>query len=786
MKPTDPLVLSEGVMLFPVLELDPAMRASLGAEEGDYGLTKPSSRRTTRIIDSAAANLLEEFRTPSSIPDAIARFGRKSGLAPGKVLELSFEFLSKMVRDEFLIQVEDRARQMGPVETAGGWRVLEPLRLLDDTEVYLVSSPLKERGVLKRVRPDAERWIRLALANEARILRLLDGTIAPLLLEDGTGADTPYIVVEWRRGLPAQSAASQLRRPWLPNAKARLAKICTRILDAYVKLHDSGVMQGDVQPSNVLVDLDTDTVSIIDFGLAADANTPALPTALRGGVQAFYSPETARALLAGESLPPPTGASEQYAIAAMLYKLFTGHSYVEQRLEPTAWYEAVCASPPRPFARVGVPPWPSLEAALARGLAKDPGQRFASMADFRDRFAAAVATESDSLAPKTSRAWRPPGVFDIVVTRLTDPDDVRSRPLSRPSANLNYGASGIAYFLYRASGILERPDLFAAADLWIERARREALLPADAFFDEARGLNEDTVGRSAVYHSAVGMHCVDALIASSANQPQRLREAIGRFIAAAEMPERRADLATGYAGHLIGCAALLESLAALHHDEERERVIALGQRRCSELLGAWGPVDRALPGTGESFFGIAHGWAGASYAMLRFANAVGEAVSDKVTETLRELAQAATVLGGAASWPMGSREDVWTGWCHGSAGYALLWSQAHRSIGNDEFLELATLAGEHVWASTLPETGQLCCGAAGQVYAFLALHRLTGKSLYMDRARQRLEHATGFIGAHGMSPDSLYKGDLGIALLECEIGDPFLAAMPMFESERWP
>ena len=36
-----------------------------------------------------------------------------------------------------------------------------------------------------------------------------------------------------------------------------------------------------------------------------------------------------------------------------------------------------------------------------------------------------------------------------------------------------------------------------------------------------------------------------------------------------------------------------------------------------------------------------------------------------------------------------------------------------------------------------------------------------------------------------MSPDSLYKGDLGVALLETELAEPFLASMPMFEPERW-
>ena len=111
----------------------------------------------------------------------------------------------------------------------------------------------------------------------------------------------------------------------------------------------------------------------------------------------------------------------------------------------------------------------------------------------------------------------------------------------------------------------------------------------------------DTVGQAALYHSAVGMHCVDALIACSANQPLRLSDAIADLVVAASVPERRADLVTGHAGRLIACATVLEALAALGYDEERERLLALGQRRRGELLGVWGPVDRALPGASEPF-----------------------------------------------------------------------------------------------------------------------------------------------------------------------------------------
>jgi serine/threonine-protein kinase len=786
MDPSELLVLAEAVVVFPISEIDPVKRASIDASDGDYGLTKNDSRRTTRLIDRTAAELLEEFRKPTSVPDAIVRFSRKFDADPSAVMVDSFEFLDGMVRDGFLMLASATAdSRFGPLETTGGWRMLEPLRLLDDTEVLLVLSAQEQRGVLKRVAPDADAWVRAALANEARVLGALQGNGAPLLLEDGHAARVPYIVVEWRSGLPSPAASMQLRRPWLPESRQRLAAICVRILDAYALLHERGIIHGDVHPGNVLIDLDTDAVSLIDFGLAVDTQGKSAHVPPRGGIEAFHPPERARALLDGKSPPEPTAGSEQYAVAALLYRLLAGQDYIEQLLDRKVWHEAICTQPPRPFMRLGLPPWPALEAVLARALAKDPADRYPSVAAFRDAFAAAGATGAGE-ASSTQGAWQAPCVFDNAIARLADPADATDRPLQRPTANINHGATGIAYFLLRASGMLNRPDLFAAADLWIERAKRDAAIPDDAFYDESRGLNVNTVGRTALYHSALGMHCVDALIACSAEQPDRLATAIDAFIAAATIPEDRADVTTGYAGHLIACATLLDAMAAANQFEERERLIALGQRRKADLLAVWGPLDKVLPGAREPYYGIAHGWAGAAYAMLRHADATGEPVPEAVVETLRELAAVARRTRDGAHWPMGVRnEEVWTSWCHGTAGYALLWSLAQRILPDGDFAELAILAGEHAWNTRAPDTGHLCCGAAGQGYAFLALHRLTGDGKYVDRARQRLEHGVGFVGTRGMTTDSLYKGDLGLALLECELAEPSMAAMPMFEGERW-
>jgi hypothetical protein len=49
-----------------------------------------------------------------------------------------------------------------------------------------------------------------------------------------------------------------------------------------------------------------------------------------------------------------------------------------------------------------------------------------------------------------------------------------------------------------------------------------------------------------------------------------------------------------------------------------------------------------------------------------------------------------------------------------------------------------------------------------------------------------LDRSMTYMGSPGMRRDSLYKGDVGVALLEADLAEPFLSAMPLFESEGWP
>lgn len=790
MNPSDQLIVPEEVILFPVAELAPSVRAAIGCDPDDYALTRKRSRRTTRVVDRAAADLIEEFRRPCSVIDAIRSFTLREGLRAEEVAEACVPLLNEMISDGFIVAVgtEQAADgdQLRAGDAFGGWEVVEPVQLVEDTEVYRVQSSGGVEGALKRVFADAEPWVVSALRNELRVLGRLSGPTSPSLLEDGSAAEDPYIVISWCEGTPVASAAARIRRPWSDEARAGVAELCIAVLDAYVDLHRQGVIHGDVHPRNLLFDGERRRVHVIDYGLARLAGDEPETGKPAGGVPPFFTPEYAAATLAHAPPPQPTAASEQYSLAALLYSLITGEQYLQQVLEGRRWLEAVCARPPREFSRLAIPPSSAIESALGRALSKDPDRRFASMAEFRARFADAVDADRRRRpsGPGAARSWTAPGLFPALASRLDLAGGGESL-LSRPTATVNYGSAGIAYLLYRAACVQERADLLALADVWIERAKRAlGESPADACFDPGMGLTADTVGTTALYHSAAGVHCVDALVACAIGDRDRAEAAFERFAGVAGGSEPRDDLTTGRAGHLLGCASLVEAARAAGFAEGP--LLDLGRRRRAELTAAWRSCADVVSGAGEAYLGIAHGWAGVAFALLRFRAVSLEPVAPETAAILAELERLARGHGGRAWWPRGPEdEEVWPGWCHGSAGHAMLWAQAHRVLADDRSLELARMAAEHAWSEPAAN-GQLCCGSAGQAYASLCLHRLTGDGIYVDRARKLLDRSMMFIGSAGMTPNSLYKGDVGVALLEAELAEPFLSAMPLFESEGWP
>ena len=152
---------------------------------------------------------------------------------------------------------------------------------------------------------------------------------------------------------------------------------------------------------------------------------------------------------------------------------------------------------------------------------------------------------------------------------------------------------------------------------------------------------------------------------------------------------------------------------------------------------------------------------------------------------LDELAELALPYdGGSWCWTMhNNSSSLMPGWCHGTAGYTMLFALAHEVLRVPRYAEVAERAAASAW-DIETSNGSLCCGNAGNGYAFLAAYRLTAARLWLDRARVAARRAARDRSTL-MFRDSLYKGALGVALLASELDRPALAAMPLFEPVRF-
>ena len=122
------------------------------------------------------------------------------------------------------------------------------------------------------------------------------------------------------------------------------------------------------------------------------------------------------------------------------------------------------------------------------------------------------------------------------------------------------------------------------------------------------------------------------------------------------------------------------------------------------------------------------------------------------------------------------------GWCNGSAGHLYLWTQAAEVLEEPRWRDLAERTAWNTWES--PDTvASLCCGLAGRSYALLHFWRKGGGPEWLARARVLANRAARSAAHSDETPDSLYKGAMGVAALAADLGRPEEAAMPLFEEE---
>ncbi len=263
-------------------------------------------------------------------------------------------------------------------------------------EIYLAEEiSLGRQVAIKVIRPevikypnseDARKMIQLFRREASAIAKLNHPDILPLFrfgeaTIDGTALMfmvMPYCeeksLTDWmykhnRTTLTAQEAEPLVRQA----------------AEALQYAHEQGIIHLDVKLSNFLVRYATDdvqrlNVQLADFGVAKFTATSGASQTVRGSLEAM-APEQWEG--------SPVYATDQYALAVMVYKLLTGRNpFVGTGFEQL-WLQHRTVQP-QPPSTVNAAIPPSIDAVLLRALAKNPQDRYSSVRAFADAYRQAL------------------------------------------------------------------------------------------------------------------------------------------------------------------------------------------------------------------------------------------------------------------------------------------------------------------------------------------------------------------------------------------------------------
>jgi serine/threonine protein kinase/cyclophilin family peptidyl-prolyl cis-trans isomerase len=170
-----------------------------------------------------------------------------------------------------------------------------------------------------------------------------------------------------------------------PMDEHRAVAIVEQIAEVLQAAHNAGLVHRDIKPSNVLL-TDRNFAYLIDFGIAIQTNETRLTrTGLAIGTLAYMAPERF-----GESHADPR--SDVYSLTCLLYECLTGAPPFGEATLEQLLAAHLTKEPPRPSTRRA--DLRAFDSVIARGMAKDPDDRYQAAIDLATAARRALASES--------------------------------------------------------------------------------------------------------------------------------------------------------------------------------------------------------------------------------------------------------------------------------------------------------------------------------------------------------------------------------------------------------
>jgi TolB-like protein/predicted Zn-dependent protease/tRNA A-37 threonylcarbamoyl transferase component Bud32 len=318
-----------------------------------------------------------------------------------------------------------------PGATLSHYRVLEKLGQGGQATAWKAEDLRQDRHVVVKIlRPElaGNETARRRFEREACLCAALDNPNISAVYDVGEEDGHHFIVMQYVEGQTLKEVIASG-----PMEVAFALSIAVQIADALAVAHASAIVHRDIKPSNVIVTAEGQA-KVLDFGLAKmlagdpDATAPGDDDSVTEmgvpyGSLGYGSPEQAE----GERVDH---RSDVFSLGVVLYEMiarqppFRGKNRIDL-------LHRVVNERPRPVIQLNARAPLELQAVLDRAMAKDPAERYQTMAAFRDELKALArrlaqngpATATAAKSPRRTRGpWMLGGTLGRVFGRL------RSRP----------------------------------------------------------------------------------------------------------------------------------------------------------------------------------------------------------------------------------------------------------------------------------------------------------------------------------------------------------------------
>ncbi|MBN1978860.1 MAG: protein kinase [Anaerolineae bacterium] len=278
-------------------------------------------------------------------------------------------------------------------ENVGAYRIVEKLGQGGMATVYKAYHPALDRYVAIKVMHPAFMEDPNFLARfqrEARIVAKLDHPHIIPIYDFAEHNGNPYLVIRFIEG---ETLKARIERD--PLEPEKIKRIAQAVGEALTYAHGQGVLHRDIKPSNILLTPEGG-VYLTDFGLArmAEAGESTLSRDMMVGTPQYISPEQAKGIRKLDA------RTDVYSLGVVLYELLVGRVPFTADTPYAIVHDHIFT--PLPMPRELKPDLPeSLERVLLKALAKEPDDRFQSVAELIAALEGALKPPAESKTKET-------------------------------------------------------------------------------------------------------------------------------------------------------------------------------------------------------------------------------------------------------------------------------------------------------------------------------------------------------------------------------------------------